>query len=90
MELARVGARGRRTVVLYDGAPARCAAGPCSGTSSQRERVTRLRHEREVARADARRTAHSRATTHDLSALRAMLSTGSPLAEHSFDYVYAT
>ncbi|MEO5816424.1 MAG: acetoacetate--CoA ligase [Gemmatimonadaceae bacterium] len=27
--------------------------------------------------------------THDLSALRAILSTGSPLAEHSFDYVYA-
>ena len=26
--------------------------------------------------------------THDLSALRAILSTGSPLAEHSFDYVY--
>jgi len=27
--------------------------------------------------------------THDLSALRAILSTGSPLAPHSFDYVYA-
>ena len=27
-------------------------------------------------------------TTHDLSALRAILSTGSPLAGHSFDYVY--
>jgi len=26
--------------------------------------------------------------THDLSALRAILSTGSPLADHSFDYVY--
>jgi acetoacetyl-CoA synthetase len=26
--------------------------------------------------------------SHDLSALRAILSTGSPLAEHSFDYVY--
>jgi acetoacetyl-CoA synthetase len=26
--------------------------------------------------------------THDLGALRAILSTGSPLAEHSFDYVY--
>jgi acetoacetyl-CoA synthetase len=29
------------------------------------------------------------AETHDLSALRAILSTGSPLAEHSYDYVYA-
>jgi acetoacetyl-CoA synthetase len=28
------------------------------------------------------------ARTHDLSALRAILSTGSPLAPHSFDYVY--
>jgi acetoacetyl-CoA synthetase len=28
------------------------------------------------------------ARTHDLSALRAILSTGSPLAAHSFDYVY--
>ena len=26
--------------------------------------------------------------THDLSALEAILSTGSPLAAHSFDYVY--
>ena len=26
--------------------------------------------------------------THDLSALRAILSTGSPLAAHSYDYVY--
>ena len=30
------------------------------------------------------------ARTHDLSALRAILSTGSPLAAHSYDYVYAT
>src|SRR6185312_12618605 len=29
------------------------------------------------------------ARTHDLSALQAILSTGSPLAEHSFDYVYS-
>jgi acetoacetyl-CoA synthetase len=28
--------------------------------------------------------------THDLSALRAILSTGSPLAAHSYDYVYAS
>lgn len=28
------------------------------------------------------------ATTHDLSALRTILSTGSPLAEYSYDYVY--
>lgn len=28
--------------------------------------------------------------THDLSALRTILSTGSPLAEHSFDYVYTS
>jgi acetoacetyl-CoA synthetase len=31
----------------------------------------------------------SPATTHDLPALRTILSTGSPLANHSFDYVYS-
>jgi acyl-coenzyme A synthetase/AMP-(fatty) acid ligase len=31
----------------------------------------------------------SPAETHDLSALKTILSTGSPLANHSFDYVYS-
>ena len=49
----------------------------------------RVRHQREVS--GARREGGARAgTTHDLAALRAILSTGSPLAPHSYDYVYAT
>ncbi len=50
--------------------------------------ITRLRHQRELSRARSRRPASSRAQAHDLRALRAILSTGSPLAPESFDYVY--
>ena len=75
------------TVILYDGAPIlrgrsvlwnMAAAERVSifGTSAKWLALT----EKEGA---------IPAATHDLSALRAILSTGSPLAEHSFDYVYS-
>ena len=74
------------TVMLYDGAPIlrgrnilwdMAAAERVSvfGTSARWLALT----EKEGA---------TPAATHDLSSLRAILSTGSPLAAHSFDYVY--
>ena len=73
------------TVVLYDGAPltprsilwnmAAAEGITVFGTSAKY-----------LALAEKEGLAPVR--THDLSALRAMLSTGSPLAAHSYDYVY--
>jgi acetoacetyl-CoA synthetase len=74
------------TVVLYDGAP---FAPTPNGlwTMAEQERVT-------VFGTSAKYLAHAEkeglapGNTHDLSALRTVLSTGSPLAGHSYDYVY--
>ncbi len=74
------------TIVLYDGAP--LAPEPrVLWDLVERERVT-------VFGTSAKYLALSQkeglepARTHDLGALRALLSTGSPLAEHAYDYVY--
>jgi acetoacetyl-CoA synthetase len=73
------------TVVLYDGAP--LCPPPILWDLAARERVT-------VFGTSAKYLALSEkeglqpGRTHDLSALRAILSTGSPLAGHSYDYVY--
>ena len=77
------------TVVLYDGAPL-VRGRRCSGTWRQQERVTRLRHQRQVARARREGGARAGARRTTSRALRAILSTGSPLAPHSYDYVYET
>jgi acetoacetyl-CoA synthetase len=73
------------TVILYDGAP--LAPASVLWDMAARERIT-------VFGTSAKYLALSEkeglepARTHDLSALRAILSTGSPLAGHSYDYVY--
>lgn len=74
-------------IVLYDGAPLPDARPAVLWDLAQEECVT-------VFGASAKYLAMSEklglapARTHDLSALRMILSTGSPLAEHSYDYVY--
>ena len=75
-------------MVLFDGAP--LAPPAILWDMAADERHHRVRHQREVSGARARRKGSSRRRTHDLAALRAILSTGSPLAGHSYDYVYAT
>ena len=75
------------TVVLYDGAPL---------PDDRQEILWELAAEERVAvfGTSAKFLAMSEklglrpARAHDLSAMRAVLSTGSPLAEHSYDYVY--
>jgi acetoacetyl-CoA synthetase len=74
------------TVILYDGAP--LAPQPDSlWTMAAAERVTVFgTSAKYLALLEKEGVAPGR--THDLSALRAVLSTGSPLAPPSFDYVY--
>ena len=74
------------TVVLYDGAPLAPAAASL-WDMAERERITVFgTSAKYIALCEKEGLAPAR--THDLSALRAILSTGSPLASHSFDYVY--
>jgi acetoacetyl-CoA synthetase len=74
------------TVVLYDGAP--LAPRPAVlWDMADREGVTVFGTSAKYL-ALAEKEGLAPARTHDLSALRAILSTGSPLAAHSFDYVY--
>ncbi|MDB4950619.1 MAG: acsA [Gemmatimonadetes bacterium] len=74
------------TVVLWDGAA--MAPGPASlWDMAQAEGVTVFGTSAKYL-ALAEKEGVEPARTHDLSALRAILSTGSPLAPHSFDYVY--
>jgi acetoacetyl-CoA synthetase len=74
------------TIVLYDGAP--LAPSPASlWDMAGREKITVFgTSAKYIALCEKEGLAPAR--THDLSALRAILSTGSPLAAHSFDYVY--
>lgn len=74
------------TLVLYDGAP--LAPTPAIlWDMIARERVTVFgTSAKYLALAEKAGVAPRR--THDASALRAILSTGSPLAAHSYDYVY--
>ena len=74
------------TVVLYDGAPLIRGA-PVLWDMAERERITVFGTSAKWLALAEKDGLRPRAT-HDLSALRAILSTGSPLAAHSFDYVY--
>jgi acetoacetyl-CoA synthetase len=73
------------TVVLYDGAP--LSPPPILWDMAARERVTVFgTSAKYLALSEKENLEPGR--THDLSPLRAVLSTGSPLAAHSYDYVY--
>ncbi|HEX2250641.1 MAG TPA: acetoacetate--CoA ligase [Gemmatimonadales bacterium] len=73
------------TVILYDGAP--LAPPSVLWDMAEQERITVFgTSAKYLALSEKEGLVPSR--THDLSALRAILSTGSPLAGHSYDYVY--
>lgn len=74
------------TVVLYDGAPLAPEAASL-WDMAQEERVTVFGTSAKFL-ALAEKSGVEPARTHDLSSLRAILSTGSPLSPPSFDYVY--
>jgi acetoacetyl-CoA synthetase len=74
------------TIVLYDGAPV-LRRHPILWDMAARERVTTFGTSAKFL-ALAEKEELRPAETHDLSALTAILSTGSPLAPQSFDYVY--
>jgi acetoacetyl-CoA synthetase len=78
-----VGAR----VILYDGAPLAPDAASL-WTMAQEEGITVFGTSAKYL-AMIEKLGVTPATTHDLGSLRAILSTGSPLAPSSFDYVYA-
>jgi acetoacetyl-CoA synthetase len=73
------------TVVLYDGAP----LSPCSilWDLAEREQITVFGTSAKYL-AMVEKEGLEPGRTHDLSALRAILSTGSPLSNQSFDFVY--
>ncbi len=75
------------TVVLYDGAP----LSPQASVLWDMAQQERLTHFGTSAKYLALCEKHGLepVRTHDLAPLRAVLSTGSPLAAHSFDYVYS-
>jgi acetoacetyl-CoA synthetase len=73
------------TVVLYDGAP--LAPRDILWDMAERERVTVFGTSAKYL-ALAEKEGLEPGSTHDLAALRAILSTGSPLAGQSYDYVY--
>ncbi len=73
------------TAVLYDGAP--LAPLPILWDMAEQERLTVFGTSARYL-ALAEKEGLEPALTHRLDALRTILSTGSPLAAHSFDYVY--
>jgi acetoacetyl-CoA synthetase len=74
------------TVLLYDGAP--IAPSPAVlWDMAAAEQITVFGTSAKYL-ALAQKAGLEPARSHDLTALRAVLSTGSPLAAHSFDYVY--
>jgi len=75
------------TVVLYDGAP--LAPPTILWDMAEGERVTVFGTSAKFL-ALAEKAGLEPARSHDLGALRAILSTGSPLAAHSYDYVYGS
>jgi acetoacetyl-CoA synthetase len=75
------------TLVLYDGSPFHPDANALFGLV-ERERVAVFGTSAKFIDAAAK-AAVQPARTHDLSALRTVLSTGSPLAPEGFDWVYA-
>jgi acetoacetyl-CoA synthetase len=74
------------TIVLYDGAPSAPGNESMLWDLAAEERVTVFGTSAKFL-ALSEKSGLSPARTHDLSAMRAILSTGSPLAAHSFDYV---
>ncbi len=74
------------TIVLYDGASL-IRQRPILWDMASAERVTIFGTSAKWLALAEKEGLHPR-DTHDLSALEAILSTGSPLAAHSFDYVY--
>ena len=75
------------TVVLYDGAPM-ARDGSILWDMADAERVSVFGTSAKYL-ALAEKAGLEPRRTHDLAALRAILSTGSPLAAHSYDYVHA-
>jgi acetoacetyl-CoA synthetase len=73
------------TVILYDGAP--LFPPRLLWDMAEREKVTVFGTSAKYL-AMAQKEGLKPGRTHDLAALRAILSTGSPLAAHSYDYVY--
>jgi acetoacetyl-CoA synthetase len=76
------------TIVLYDGAPL-IRHRPILWDLAAGERLTVFGTSAKWLALAEKEGLHPIAT-HDLGALRAILSTGSPLAPHSFDYVYSS
>ena len=76
------------TIVLFDGAPF-CGDGRALWRMAQREGITVFGTSAKYISALEKAGLHP-ARDFDLSRLRAVLSTGSPLAPESFDYVYAS
>jgi acetoacetyl-CoA synthetase len=76
------------TLVLYDGAPL-LRRRPILWEMAQAERVTTFGTSAKYL-ALAEKEGIRPAETHDLSSLRVILSTGSPLAPQSYDYVYGS
>ncbi len=75
------------TIVLYDGAPLPEADPGILWDLAAEEGVTVFGTSAKYL-AMSEKMGLAPVRTHDLSALRMILSTGSPLAEHSYDYVY--
>ena len=75
------------TLLLYDGSPF-IRRGAILFDFAEAEGMTHLRHFGQVHRRHLQNRASSRARRIDLTKLRTILSTGSPLAPESFDYVY--
>ena len=76
------------TLLLYDGSPF-SPDGNILFDFAQAERMTHLGTSAKFIDA-AKKAGLAPGSTHDLGALRMILSTGSPLAPESFDYVYAS
>lgn len=74
------------TIVLYDGSPMPPGAHDALWTMAAEERVTIFGTSAKYL-ALSEKHGMKPAETHDLGALRAILSTGSPLAPHGYDYV---
>jgi acetoacetyl-CoA synthetase len=74
------------TIILYDGA-ALLGRRPILWDMAEAERITAFGTSAKWL-ALAEKEGIKPRESHDLSALRSILSTGSPLAAHSFDYVY--
>ena len=75
------------TVVLYDGSPMPPSQPDALWTLAAEEHVSVFGTSAKFL-AMSEKEGMQPARTHDLSVMRTILSTGSPLAEHSYDFVY--